>query len=545
MSRPASSTIFVSRIASCADDSTDRGSCRIRLPASTWSAAGIPYHKPVIVSIPCEDSSQPWRLLCTAALAPDDDGPCFTAPHADRQQTPPLNPPPASIPQTPQTPPKTQKQKHSQQSQPGTDPRRAAAVSVGFAVVDPSVVARLPPGRTLEQLRNQLAATHWTAVPAEVAACRGAGVAAATEARLRVPPGQDHLASPRLSFKLHQALVLPGCWVQMAPSCYVEVVSVLPEPQAPDQPLRIVPSTRLTLVGRVGEAAAAAAEEEEQVVISKVEAGQLQPTPHRGGQQAQQQERQQVEPAVSGPLLMTHGSAEAAPSPSSSSSLRRGTASTTVTAAGRKAVAAAGRRKEPPPAEGQQRPPPQPLPSEAQDASSSAGSRSGRSKGAPEMTRSGPETGPSMVAGKAGKEPSSDQRQMQGGPGGSSASAAGKPAAGEGGPGCCPAEDHPAAAAATAATAATAAAAARAGRAAEDASGKAACGDAAAPAAATKSAPEPGDGGGGGVEGSLADAPKSKSKSKSKPKSKPKTGNKGTKATGSLFDMLSGLGDDD
>ncbi|GIL68576.1 hypothetical protein Vafri_21832 [Volvox africanus] len=55
-----------------------------------------------------------------------------------------------------------------------------------------------------------------------------------------------------MSFKLHQALVLPGCWLRMSPSCHVEVISVLPEPQFPDQPLRIVPSTRLVLVSRTG-----------------------------------------------------------------------------------------------------------------------------------------------------------------------------------------------------------------------------------------------------------------------------------------------------
>lgn len=39
------------RLALCGADSPDAGSARIRLPPSAWAAAGIAYHKPVVVSV--------------------------------------------------------------------------------------------------------------------------------------------------------------------------------------------------------------------------------------------------------------------------------------------------------------------------------------------------------------------------------------------------------------------------------------------------------------------------------------------------------------
>jgi hypothetical protein len=32
--------------------------------------------------------------------------------------------------------------------------------------------------------------------------------------QVRVAAGQEHLVTPRMSFKLHQALVMPGCWLR-------------------------------------------------------------------------------------------------------------------------------------------------------------------------------------------------------------------------------------------------------------------------------------------------------------------------------------------
>ncbi|GIL78405.1 hypothetical protein Vretimale_17019 [Volvox reticuliferus] len=261
MSQPTSA-ISVARLACCADDSTDQGSCRIRLPASVWTAAGISYHKPVIVSIPCDGSSQPWRLLCVAALA-NEEVSFFSQPAQNAPPTPrtpqPLSPSPqtqltpaaavvAAVPPSPQqqqqrTPPSTSQKQKPQSC-------RRCPITATLAVVDPTVVLP-PPDRTLSQLRELLVQSK--APVAEVTACRGTGVSTAAEARVRVLPGQEHLVNARMSFKLHQALVLPGCWLRMSPSCHVEVISVLPEPRFPDQPLRIVPSTRLVLVSHIGE----------------------------------------------------------------------------------------------------------------------------------------------------------------------------------------------------------------------------------------------------------------------------------------------------
>ncbi|KXZ45460.1 hypothetical protein GPECTOR_54g201 [Gonium pectorale] len=124
-------------------------------------------------------------------------------------------------------------------------------------MLDPTVVL-VPPGRTLADLPAALEAMRGGAAgpKAEVAACRGAGVTAATEVQLRVSAGLEHLASPVMSFKLHQALVLPGCVLRLSDSSSVEVLSVLPQPASPEQPVRIVPSTRIVAVGPGASAAA-------------------------------------------------------------------------------------------------------------------------------------------------------------------------------------------------------------------------------------------------------------------------------------------------
>ncbi|KAG2426639.1 hypothetical protein HXX76_012953 [Chlamydomonas incerta] len=239
-------TVTVRRLECCPADSSDRGSCRVRLPAS----CGLPYHKPVIITLNSPDGSeeQPWRLLCITAIASDE----------------------------------TVDANDSSSSSSSRSSSGASSVHVvDRAVVDPTVVLP-PPGRQPAEVQAALAAAAAmvaqqaaavvAALPggaqalamAVVAPCPGTNtVPVASEVQLRFvgpPPATpasgagslqaavwdaQSALSERLSFKLHQALVLPGCYVRLSDAMAVEVVGLSPAPQAPDCPARIVPSTRL------------------------------------------------------------------------------------------------------------------------------------------------------------------------------------------------------------------------------------------------------------------------------------------------------------
>ncbi|KAG2444027.1 hypothetical protein HYH02_009226 [Chlamydomonas schloesseri] len=288
----AAARVLVRRVDSASADSPDRGSCRVRLPAS----CGLPYHKPVIVTLrSLGGSEQPWRLLCVTAIAHDDVLDVASRSGSSSSSSSSINssggassaqslvdravldativlPPPGRQPwevhaalaaatataasSGAMSATLSQQEAVASTSSVVADASQLAAAAAA-AVVTPCPGTNTVPVAAEVQLRlvgqQQTAAAAAAAasagsLPASVGAAAASGALWDTQAAL----------SERLPFKLHQALVLPGCYVRLSDTVAVQVVRLAPAPPAPDCPARIVPSTRLVFTADGSGAAVAA-----------------------------------------------------------------------------------------------------------------------------------------------------------------------------------------------------------------------------------------------------------------------------------------------